>query len=554
MTCTDIPTGHLNELAIVLQVNEDDKRPPFVAGIEDVDVEEAMCLRECTLTHKPYPFLNFQSDGRYAFPATMTKDQIKRQIFHGGRLTCRLVNVQYMQGRSTKSYSGIVRHLYAHEAEKLQHSNVPSQTSLSRNGSNTVEVDDTDDCVIISKSTFAGKYPIGAEPDVEIFDKEPPRPISRHTMVKDRLTFGDAFCGAGGASQGALQAGYNVCWGIDKDDHAIEAYRLNHPGAYSLAMDAHDFPPENISKNAWRVDVLHLSPPCCYFSPAHTTDGPNDQSNYDATFTVGPILRKIKPRVATLEQTLGIVTNKQHHKTFLTLLCEIGHAGYDLRYKRWVFSELGLAQNRKRLVVIAARRGTPLPPFPNPTHGPCGSGLKPVVSIAQALYPMQRFGLRVHDPYHKLRPFHVPKPAYSPDSPLKSCITTSGTPDPHPSGTRNFTTRELSLLQSFPYTYQFVRSNTQAKVKIGNAFPPVVAEAVFRTIANTLKAVDRGIVGVQDNLDELQLELGFDDDNDSAPAGTRGPRRRGPRDEDEVIDLVGADEVIELPSDEDELA
>lgn len=48
--------------------------------------------------------------------------------------------------------------------------------------------------------------------------------------------------------------------------------------------------------------------------------------------------------------------------------------------------------------------------------------------------------------------------------------------------------------------------------------------------------------------------LGFDDDNDSAPAGTRGPRRRGPRDEDEVIDLVGADEVIELPSDEDELA
>ncbi|KAL6153289.1 hypothetical protein ACJBU6_08442 [Exserohilum turcicum] len=155
-----------------------------------------------------------------------------------------------------------------------------------------------------------------------------------------------------------------------------------------------------------------------------------------------------------------------------------------------------------------SRRGTPLPPFPNPTHGPCGSGLKPVVSIAQALYPMQRFGLRVHDPYHKLRPFHVPKPAYSPDSPLKSCITTSGTPDPHPSGTRNFTTRELSLLQSFPYTYQFVRSNTQAKVKIGNAFPPVVAEAVFRTIANTLKAVDRGIVGVQDNLDELQLELG----------------------------------------------
>jgi DNA (cytosine-5)-methyltransferase 1 len=35
-----------------------------------------------------------------------------------------------------------------------------------------------------------------------------------------------------------------------------------------LKMNAHNFPPKGISKENWKVDVLHLSPPCCYWSPA----------------------------------------------------------------------------------------------------------------------------------------------------------------------------------------------------------------------------------------------------------------------------------------------
>lgn len=86
-----------------------------------------------------------------------------------------------------------------------------------------------------------------------------------------------------------------------------------------------------------------------------THDGQHDQANYEAIYTVGPILEAVKPRVATLEQTFGLMTHEQHQKNFRMLLYDIGKAGYDLRYKLQDMSKLGLVQKRKRLLIIAAR-------------------------------------------------------------------------------------------------------------------------------------------------------------------------------------------------------
>jgi DNA (cytosine-5)-methyltransferase 1 len=63
----------------------------------------------------------------------------------------------------------------------------------------------------------------------------------------------------------------------------------------------------------------------------------------------------VRPRIATLEQTFGLVTHTQHKANFLMLLRDIGHAGYDMRYRIQDLSEYGLAQQRKRLLIIAAR-------------------------------------------------------------------------------------------------------------------------------------------------------------------------------------------------------
>jgi hypothetical protein len=150
------------------------------------------------------------------------------------------------------------------------------------------------------------------------------------------------------------------------------------------------------------------------------------------------------------------------------------------------------------------RRGTPLPPFPKITHGPAGSGLKKFNYIHDALLPIQRLADRPsRDPYHIPKPAKDPRPPYNAHSFLKSCITTSGPDSYHPSGLRRFTPRELSLFQSFPYGYKFTGGVGEATKQIGNAFPPIVAEAFYRVITKTLEAFDSGHIEAEDDLMDL---------------------------------------------------
>jgi hypothetical protein len=64
----------------------------------------------------------------------------------------------------------------------------------------------------------------------------------------------------------------------------------------------------------------------------------------------------------------------------------------------------------------------------------------------------------------------------------------------------------LSLFQSFPIDYKFHGSQGQAVKQIGNAFPPIVAEALYRTIAKTLEAFDQSYIDAEDDLDLCDLD------------------------------------------------
>jgi len=270
-TYADSSQGKMNDMGIVLRLDEDDHKSPFVAGMEDVEIEKVDRARECTLTNKPYPFLGFRSEGRAAWPNSMSKDDIKKQIFHGGRLACRVVNILYPSGTRSKPYSGIVRHLYTHEADATATPIPNRESGLSCKMS--IAIDDTEEpgYVTVNKEPSAKKRRARDEsPDFEILDHEPSKRKIQLPSKQSRLVFGDVFCGTGGASPGAAQAGYYVQWGLDNYDSAFAAYRLNHPGAYAWKMNAHDFLSTGISKKSWKVDVHHLSPPCCYWSPVFT--------------------------------------------------------------------------------------------------------------------------------------------------------------------------------------------------------------------------------------------------------------------------------------------
>ncbi|CAA9960009.1 C-5 cytosine methyltransferase DmtA [Pyrenophora teres f. maculata] len=388
----------LNELAMVLNVSEDDHHSPLVAGIEDVDIEEVIRMRLCSLTNKPYPFMSFRSGENVAYPVGIGKEEIERQIFHGGQLACRVVKVFYIRSATGKSYGGMARQLYAHEADTNHR--------------------DTSNKSIISEDDEAHGSTTANNANTNMVDKKEP-PTRKRTRA-----------------------------------------------------------------------------------------GRNDQANYESIYTVGPILKKVRPRIATLEQTSGLATSQEHKRNFFILLRDIFEAGYDVRYKVQDLSQLGLVQKRMRLLIIAARRGTPLPPFPKPTHGPDGSGLKPYVDIAEALRDIVCHPIRsMHDIYHQPKLFPVPKPRSY-----------------HPSGLRNFTVRELALLQSFPVGYQFAGSIGEVKKQAGNAYPPVTGAAVYREIAKTLDAFDRGLIDAEDDISDLNLDALLRDNDLPTRHGLRSLR------------------------------
>jgi len=254
---------------MVLRVKEDDTRCPFVAGMEDIPVDEVLRPRDCVLTNKPYPLSSFRDAGGCNFPPGLSEKEVKQNIFHGGRLACRVVNILFVS-KNGKHYSGIVRHLYNRESDKPSTDSSTNGPGLSRATPIPIPDDQRDD----QRDAPLGSHGLSGQgkrrarsASIEIVDA-PNKRRSSHPSKQAHFTFGDVFCGAGGASQGAKQAGLHVVWGLDNDDRAIQAYGLNHPGALPFRRNAHNFPPGGYTNRDLNVDVLHLSPPCCFFSPA----------------------------------------------------------------------------------------------------------------------------------------------------------------------------------------------------------------------------------------------------------------------------------------------
>jgi C-5 cytosine-specific DNA methylase len=167
-------------------------------------------------------------------------------------------------------------------------------------------------------------------------------------------TFGDAFCGAGGASRGALDAGMCVRWGFDMDEQAITSYSLNfESGGTSCKHQAvHEFL-QSIRLSPPFVDVLHISPPCQPFSHAHTVPSPQrDEINQAALFSVWHLVETLKPRAVTIEETDALMSRYQ--EWFSALINIFINLGYSVRWAALHCGKYGVPQIRKRLFIIAS--------------------------------------------------------------------------------------------------------------------------------------------------------------------------------------------------------
>ncbi|KAI9809324.1 MAG: hypothetical protein M1825_002615 [Sarcosagium campestre] len=306
--------------------------------------------------------------------------------------------------------------------------------------------------------------------------------ISKKPMTKPRTyTYGDCFCGCGGSASGAQQAGLRVCWGFDSNPDAINSFHRNfNVHTDCILADASQF--AELKCEDHKVDIMHMSPPCQFFSPAHTVIGKDDEKNTASLFACGPLIRKARPRIVTLEQTMGLI-QETHSAYFYSLVRMFTDLGYSVRWRVLNLAEYGLPQERRRLFMIASCLGESLIDFPSPSHS--RDGLVPFVTVNEAIGNI---------PYdaenHQKIPFTDMRPPYNGNMPLPRLITTSGGGNYHPSGTRDLTLREYACLQGFPVLHRF--SQSYVRKQIGNAVPPVAAKVIFDHIRQSLEKTDGG--------------------------------------------------------------
>lgn len=213
---------------------------------------------------------------------------------------------------------------------------------------------------------IVGTFQHRREDSPEIIDLDkvlptpPPSPSTSSTLIdltsegQNAYTFGDGFCGAGGASCGARQAGLKVKWSFDINEYAMKSYGLNFPRNETKfrRMEAHQFFQKPMP--FLRVDIMHCSPPCQTYSPAHTVNNEeNDDRNSACLIGIRQAVERVRPRILTMEETFGL-EHDAHRPNLNRVIMDLIELGYSVRWEVIKLSGYGVPQIRKRLILIAA--------------------------------------------------------------------------------------------------------------------------------------------------------------------------------------------------------
>lgn len=177
---------------------------------------------------------------------------------------------------------------------------------------------------------------------------------SLHTPSADQsYTACDGFCGAGFASVGAKSAEFKVVWAFDRDQRAMQSYSLNHRDVrHRLRMDFFDVL-RVYGASLRGVDLLMLSFPCQFFSPAHTVAGRNDEMNEAILFGLHEFLKETQPRVVVIEQTFGL-NMARFRLHLMQVIAALRENNYSIGKAVINFAGLGEASERRRLIIIGA--------------------------------------------------------------------------------------------------------------------------------------------------------------------------------------------------------
>lgn len=276
----------------------------------------------------------------------------------------------------------------------------------------------------------------------------------------------DLFSGCGGLSLGFALAGMDIVAAYDNWDAAIKVYasNFNHP-INSFDLSDEELAAKHISQ--YHPDIIIGGPPCQDFSSAGLRNEDNGRGNL--TLSYAKIISIIHPKWFVMENVSTIIKTKK-----LISAKEIfKECGYGLTQIVLNAALCGVPQKRKRFFLIGKL-------------GANDDFISPQIMSRLSTKEMtvkDYFGDKIDIEYYYRHPrSYARRGIFSVNEPSP---TIRGVNRPIPNGysihhndpinslegVRPLTTKERSMIQTFPESFNFIGSKSEIEQMIGNAVP-----------------------------------------------------------------------------------
>lgn len=337
----------------------------------------------------------------------------------------------------------------------------------------------------------------------------------------------DLFCGCGGFSLGFERAGFNVLLGIDIWKDALSTFKLNHNRSEILNADLSILSPKDILPllDGNDVDVIIGGPPCQGFSIAGKRIVDDIRNKLYKNFV--HFVNYFKPKAFVLENVPNILSIGGGLVRD-SILNDFSELGYTIEYRVLTASDYGVPQNRRRAFFVGFLNGQhfsfPIP-FDTekvtsaealsdlPEHSVDDGGNYPIAPVSEYQKLMRKDSSKLYNhqvTIHNQKTVDiislVPDGGNYKDLPIelqdtrKVHIAWTRLNSKKPSFTidtghrhhfhyrynRIPTARESARIQSFPDDFHFTCSRTSQLKQIGNAVPPLMGEAIAKSLLEQL--------------------------------------------------------------------